>query len=457
MFETINPATEEILAEYQETPADQIDQIIQKGQQSFKEWRLLSFSQREEHFLALAKQFRNQKESLARLMTLEMGKPITQSLAEIEKCAWVCEYYAQHSESYLKNQNIDTDYGASYLRHDPLGVILAVMPWNFPFWQVCRFAAPTLMAGNTAVLKHAPNVTGCAQAIQNLFHEADFPQGTFQIIVSDTENSPKVVQFAIRNPAVRGVSITGSVRAGKAVAEKAGRYMKPSLMELGGNDPYIVLRDADLNLAAETCVNSRLFNSGQTCISAKRFIVEQAIASEFENLVTEKMTASILGDPLQKETTIGPLAREDLRRNLRSQVNQSLDQGATLCFGGKLPENKGYYYPATLLKNIPDDSPADCDELFGPVASLFVVSSEEEAITLANKTPYGLGAALFTKDIEKAQSLAAKIETGCVAINTKVSSDPRLPFGGVKDSGYGRELGQHGSLAFTNIKTITIA
>ena len=380
-----------------------------------------------------------------------MGKPILQSKAEVEKCAWVCDYYADNAEKFLANEIIKTEFSKSYVSFQPLGVVLAIMPWNFPFWQVFRFAAPTLMAGNASVLKHASNVMGCAIAIEKIFNDAGFLENLFRTLVI----SSKKVEAVIRNKNVQAVTLTGSTPAGSTVASVAGSEIKKTVLELGGSDPYIILEDVDLESAAEICVNARLINSGQSCIAAKRFIVVEEIYKMFEELFVQKMKSKKMGNPLDESNHLGPQARTDLRNELHDQVKRSITKGAKLLLGGEIPNVKGAYYPPTVLSNISPGMPAYDDEIFGPVASLIKVKNEKEAIKVANATSFGLGAAVFTKDNERGEKIAEKeLVAGSCFVNDSVKSDPRLPFGGVKKSGYGRELSVLGIREFVNIKTV---
>lgn len=453
MLQSINPANEELIHQYEEMSDSLISEIIDKTNSAYLEWKLTTFSQRSELMKNAAKILRNRKEEFARLMTLEMGKPILQSRAEVEKCAWVCDYYAENAEKFLANEIVKTEFSKSYITYQPLGVVLAVMPWNFPFWQVFRFAAPTLMAGNTGILKHASNVMGCALAIEEIFVKAGFPENVFRTLLI----SSKKVEQAIRNKNVQAVTLTGSTPAGKNVAAIAGSEVKKTLLELGGSDPYVILEDADLESAAEICVNARLINSGQSCIAAKRFIVVEEIYKIFEELFVQKMKAKKMGDSLDESNHLGPQARKDLRDELHEQVMQSIRKGAKLLLGGVIPNIKGAYYPPTVLANVTKGMPAYDEEIFGPVASLIKVKDEAEAINVANATSFGLGAAVFTKDIQRGEFIAEKkLIAGSCFVNDSVRSDPRLPFGGVKESGYGRELALFGVREFVNIKTVCI-
>ncbi|HKJ87525.1 MAG TPA: NAD-dependent succinate-semialdehyde dehydrogenase, partial [Gammaproteobacteria bacterium] len=380
----------------------------------------------------------------------EMGKPITGARAEAEKCAWVCEYYAEHAVEFLQEEVTGTDADSSYVRYEPLGSVLAVMPWNYPFWQVFRFAAPGLMAGNVGLLKHASNVPGCALAIEQIFAEAGFPEGVFQSLLIGS--GP--VSGIIEDRRVKAATLTGSEVAGRKVAEAAGRALKKTVLELGGSDPFIILKDADIRRAAQVGAGARCLNSGQSCIAAKRFIVVQDRLEEFTKVFVPLMSEQKMGDPMDEDTRIGPQAREDLREDLHRQVTGSVGKGAKILTGGEPSERKGYYYPPTVLTDVGKGMPAYEEEVFGPVAAIIPVSDEVQAIRMANDTQYGLGASLWSRDIGKAERLTREIQAGCVFVNNLVKSDPRLPFGGVKQSGYGRELGFHGIREFVNVKTV---
>jgi len=403
--------------------------------------------------LAAADRLRRAKESCARLMAEEMGKPIVQGRSEVEKCAWVCDYYAQQAERFLAPEVIATDATNSYVVFQPLGVILAIMPWNFPFWQAFRAAVPALMAGNAVLLKHASNVSGCALAIEALFRDAGLPDGLFSTLLMESRR----VGELIAHPLVRGVTLTGSTEAGKAVAAQAGARLKKTVLELGGSDPYLVLDDADLEPTVETCVASRLTNSGQSCIAAKRFLVVESIRRQFEERYVELVRARRVGDPLHEDTQVGPLARRDLRDGLHQQVQRSVRAGARLLIGGAIPDGPGAYYPPTVLTEVRKGMAAFGEETFGPVAAIVPVRDEDEAVRLANDSPFGLGAAVFTADLQRGERIAARLEAGCCVVNASVRSDPRLPFGGVKQSGYGRELSHFGIREFVNVKTVCVA
>ena len=450
----INPATEEVIKKYRPDSATTVQKKLKAGLQAFASWKQTTFEERARILRNAATILRNRKQEWAELMAKEMGKPIAQGRSEAEKCAWACEYYAQEAASMLKPIEVATDANHSYVTFEPLGVILAIMPWNFPFWQVFRFLAPNLMAGNVAVLKHASNVPGCALAIQEIMRQAGFPDGVFQTLMMGSA----AVKDLIAHPAIQAVTLTGSTDAGRAVARMAGAALKKTVLELGGSDPYVVLADADLDRAVETCVNSRLINSGQSCIAAKRFIVVQEVLDDFTERFTQLMQQKTMGDPLAEHTDIGPLARVDLRNQLHRQVQRSIQAGARCLLGGKIPKQKGAFYPPTVLTRVKKGMPAYEEELFGPVAAIIPARDEADAIRLANESQFGLGAAVFTRNLQKGEQIAAhQLEAGNCFVNAGVKSDPRLPFGGIKASGYGRELGLFGIHEFVNIKTVYIA
>ena len=432
---------------------NEVRKIIEQGQKAFLSWRETSFGTRAQKMKEAAGLLRTRADEYAALMAREMGKPVSQGKRECEKCAWVCEYYADRASEFLSPDYVETEASKSYVTYPPLGTILAVMPWNFPFWQVFRFAAPALMGGNGCVLKHASNVTGCALDIEKLFIDAGFPENLFSALLIPSSD----VEEVIANPLIRGITLTGSGPAGRAVAGASGKALKKTVMELGGSDAYLILRDANLEKAAEICAGSRLLNSGQSCIAAKRFIVEAPVLKTFEELLTEKMRAMHVGDPLLEDTDVGPLARSDLRAEIHEQVQKSIHLGARCLLGGKIPEGKGYYYPPTVLTGVHKGTPVFDEETFGPVAAVVSAQTEEEAVELANSSVFGLGAAVFTKDRERGEKIASKyLEAGLCFVNDFVKSDPRLPFGGVKESGYGRELAGFGIREFVNIKTIVV-
>ena len=454
MSETsINPATGEVLETYRELTDDGVSAAVEEAHEAFRAWRRADYPDRGRIFRAAARVLRERKRGLARLMAVEMGKPVTQGDAEIEKCAWVCDHFAESAETYLARDAIATGASRSYVRFDPLGVVLAVMPWNYPFWQVFRFAAPTLMAGNACVLKHASNVPGCALAIEEIFAVAGFPPGLLRALLIDSAR----VKNVIAHPLVRGVTLTGSTPAGAAVAAQAGALVKKTVLELGGSDPYLVLEDADLDRAAEICVGARIVNSGQSCIAAKRFIVVASRAEAFTARFAALMATKRVGDPDDEATEIGPLARRDLRDALHRQVVDSEARGARVVLGGEIPEGPGAYYPATVLSGVGPGMPAYDEELFGPVAAIIRVDNEDEAVRVANDSAFGLGAAVFTEDTDRGERIAARLECGAVFVNAQVFSDPRLPFGGIKQSGFGRELGAYGIREFVNVKTVFVA
>ena len=452
-MKSINPATEEVIAEYAEHTPQQLDAALELAQSAFEQWRGVSLPQRARLMSGAAAELRRRRDQFSHLMAVEMGKPITAGEAEVEKCAKACEYFAENAARFLSPVEIASDAARSFVRFDPLGPILAIMPWNFPLWQVIRFAAPALMAGNVAVLKHAPNVCGCALMLQETFADAGFPPGVFAaLLIEDNERAQKLVE----HPAVRGVTLTGSDRAGRSVSAAAGRALKKTVMELGGSDPFIVLADADVRAAAASAAESRCINSGQSCIAAKRFIIERSIADEFESALSSAMSAMKIGDPLDRATKIGPLARLDLLENLHRQVQQSIQRGAILLTGGKRRGQKGYFYEPTVLTNVHPGMSVFDEETFGPVAAVIRAADVDDAVRLANLSQYGLGAGIWTKDVDRAQNLAGRIEAGNVFINEIVKSDPHVPFGGIKNSGWGRELSSFGIQEFTNIKSVWV-
>lgn len=453
MLTSINPANNKLIKSYNEMTSEESSNIISLTNESFIKWKETSFKQRSELMKNAAKVLRENSEEYSVLMTLEMGKPIIQSRSEVEKCAWVCEYYADNAEKFLKDEIIKTDATKSFVSFQPLGIVLAIMPWNFPFWQVFRFAAPNLMAGNAGLLKHASNVSGCALAIEDVFRKAGFPENLFRALLVTSKN----VKEVIANEKVQAVTLTGSVPAGKSVASLSGSLIKKTVLELGGSDPYVILEDADLEKAALSCVTSRLINAGQSCIAAKRFIVVKSVYDEFEKLFFEIMSNKKMGDPLDVGNDLGPQASIALRDELHDQVLRSVKQGAEIILGGTIPETDGAFYPPTILRNVKPGMAAFDEELFGPVAALIKANDESDAINLANKSIFGLGAAVFTKDLKRGERIAKeKLNAGCCFVNDFVKSDPRLPFGGIKESGYGRELSPFGIKEFVNIKTVYI-
>ncbi len=450
---SINPATGEVVGTYPEMTVGEVEVILEKAQTAFLSWRRLAIKERCQYFKHLGQILRARKNEFSRLMALEMGKPLEQGTAEIEKCAWVCEYYADHAKTFLSPRNISSDASESYVSFQPLGIILAIMPWNFPFWQVFRFAAPTMIAGNGAILKHASNVQGCADSMEGVFLEAGFPPDVFRSLTIRSNKVDEVIEHSC----VKAVTLTGSTIAGQAVAKKAGSVLKKTVLELGGSDPYIILKDADLVQAVTACITGRLLNAGQSCIAAKRFIVERSIKDEFIDRIVKITSEKIVGDPFEKGVELGPMVNVEARSDLHSQVERSIRKGAKLILGGKVPDGPGAFYPVTVLINVKPGMPAFDEELFGPVAVIISARDEEEAVALANQTSFGLGAAVFTSDMEKGRKIAEeKLEVGAAFVNDFVRSDPRLPFGGVKASGYGRELSSFGILEFVNVKTIYI-
>ncbi|MFZ2864890.1 MAG: NAD-dependent succinate-semialdehyde dehydrogenase [Ignavibacteriaceae bacterium] len=453
MLTSINPSNNKVLKQYDEMTTEQSSKIISLAHQTFLKWKETSFTHRAGLMKKAAEILRQNSEEYSVLMTMEMGKPLAQSRAEVEKCAWVCDYYSENAEKFLADEIIKTEASKSFVTHQPLGVILAVMPWNFPFWQVFRFAAPNLMAGNAGVLKHASNVSGCALAIEDIFRKAGFPENLFRTLLVSSKN----VKPIIENENIKAVTLTGSVPAGKSVASLAGSRIKKTVLELGGSDPYLVLEDADLEKAALSCVNSRLINAGQSCIAAKRFIIVEKVYDEFEKYYLKFMSEKKMGDPSDEKNHLGPQASIKLRDELHNQVLRSVELGAEIILGGKIPSIDGAYYPPTILKNVKPGMPAFDEELFGPVAALIKAKDEDEAIELANNSIFGLGAAVFTKDNRRGELIAKeRLNAGCCFVNDFVKSDPRLPFGGIKESGYGRELSPFGIKEFVNIKTVFI-
>jgi len=450
---SINPTTGETLETFAETTPAALERVLDQALAAYQSWSRCSYAQRAQAMREAGRLLRERKTQHARTMALEMGKPLMQGEAEAEKCAWVCDYYAEHAERFLADEPRETDASKAFVRFDPIGPVLAIMPWNFPFWQVFRFAAPALMAGNAGLLKHAPNVTRCALGIEAIFQEAGFPEGLFRALILSNEAAATV----IADPRVRAVTLTGSDRAGSQVAEQAGRHLKKTVLELGGSDPFIVLEDADVALAARTAAEARLLNSGQSCIAAKRFIVVEPVADRFLDAFVAAMRTRRMGDPLAPDTQIGPQARQDLRANLHRQVEASVRRGAQLVLGGTLPEGPGFYYAPTVLAAVAEGMPAFDEEVFGPMAAVIRVKDESQAVRVASASRYGLGASVWTADSARGERLARELEAGSVFVNGLVKSDPRLPFGGIKRSGYGRELSEYGLKEFVNIKTVWVA
>ena len=451
-LESINPATGDLLEVFDEWSDEKTRGVIEEVNEAWVLWRRISFAQRADLMKKAAGLLRRKKDEYARIMALEMGKPITEGRSEAEKCAWVCDYYAENAETMLSPEPAQSDGSRAYVAFRPLGTVLAVMPWNFPFWQVFRFAAPALMAGNTGVLKHSSNVPRCALAIEGIFREAGFPSNVFRTLMIGSRK----VDAVIENDHVKAVTLTGSDKAGRQVAAKAGQMLKKTVLELGGSDPFIVLVDADVEEAARIGAKARCINSGQSCIAAKRFIVEDAVYGRFLERFKAAMQELVVGDPLEEKTQVGPQAREDLMQELHGQVEASEAAGAEVVLGGKPMDGNGYFYPPTILAGVEPGMPAYHEELFGPVASIIRVRSAEEALEVANASPFGLGGSVWTADAVKGETIAGQIESGAVFVNGLVKSDPRLPFGGVKISGYGRELSHYGIKEFVNIQTVWV-
>jgi succinate-semialdehyde dehydrogenase/glutarate-semialdehyde dehydrogenase len=450
---TTNPATGEVLKTFEAFSDDEIERALQRSVDAFRVNRQRSFAERATRMHRAGALLDERKKTLGRLATIEMGKPIGAAIAEVEKCANTCRYYAEHAAAYLADEEVATDAERSYIRYEPIGAVLAVMPWNFPYWQVFRFAAPTLMAGNVGLLKHASNVPQCALAIEEIFRDAGFDQHEFQTLLIGSDQVPRI----IADDRVKAATLTGSEPAGASVASDAAKHIKKTVLELGGSDPFIVMPSADLAEAVKIAVKARVVNNGQSCIAAKRFIVHDAIADAFERDFVAAMEALKVGDPLDESTDVGPLAAPQLVDDLEKQVEQSVAAGAKLLTGGKRIAGAGNYFAPTVLANIPDDAPAAKDETFGPVASLFRVSSIDAAIARANATTFGLGASVWTNDRDEIDRFVADVESGQVFVNAMVASDPRIPFGGTKHSGFGRELGVYGIREFVNVKTVWIS
>ncbi|HET9251508.1 MAG TPA: NAD-dependent succinate-semialdehyde dehydrogenase [Candidatus Eisenbacteria bacterium] len=453
VLHSVSPATNDVVATYKKTTPAETGRVVERADRAFESWRRTSFGVRAASMRRAADLLEERKERYASLMALEMGKPLAQGRSEIEKCAWACRFFADHAEEFLAAEPAETSASRSYVAFRPLGVVLGVMPWNFPFWQVVRFAAPALMAGNACVLKHASNVSGCALAIGEMFHDAGFPEGLFGVLLVGSDEVVRVLEL----PRVRAVALTGSSAAGRSIASHAGRLLKKSVLELGGSDPYVVLEDADLDLAVEVCAAARLVNAGQSCIAAKRFIVVEPVRDEFTERFTERLRRTRMGDPMGEGVEMGPLARRDLRDQLHAQVRESVRRGASLALGGEVPPGPGAYYPPTVLTEVRPGMPAFDEETFGPVAAIVGARTEAAAIQCANESPYGLGAAVFTRDAARGERIASEaFEAGACFVNAQVHSDPRLPFGGVKESGYGRELGSFGIREFVNVKSVYV-
>ncbi|WP_097007926.1 NAD-dependent succinate-semialdehyde dehydrogenase [Natronoarchaeum philippinense] len=452
-MESTNPATGEVIDEYETHDEDDVEQRLDAAAETASSWADTSIEQRQELLSDAADVLRDGADEYAELMTSEMGKPITEARAEVEKCAWVCDYYAERADEHLQDEVIGSEpESKTFVSYEPLGPVLSIMPWNFPFWQVFRFVAPALAAGNTSVLKHASNVPGCALAIEDIFAEAGAPEGALSTLLIGSDR----VDGVIADDRIRAVTLTGSEGAGRAVAASAGRNLKKHVLELGGSDPFVVLDDADLDAAIETGVQARTLNSGQSCIAAKRFVVHDDVYDEFEERFVEQMQALTVGDPMEEETDVGPQARQDLMEDLHEQVTATADAGATIRCGGEPLDREGAFYPPTVVTDVPRDAPMATEEVFGPAAALFRVEDAEAAVELANDTHLGLGASIWTEDLERGERLARRIDAGATFVNELVKSDPRLPFGGIKDSGYGRELSHMGIREFVNRKTVWV-
>lgn len=452
MPSTVNPATGATIERFEPHSPEEIEVRLERSVQAFRQWRCVPVRDRAALLARAAEILERNQESFAETMTVEMGKPIGAARAEAAKCARGCRYYAEHAVAFLAGEEIEVGPARSWVRYDPLGPVLAVMPWNFPFWQVFRFAAPALAAGNTGLLKHASNVPRCALAIEDVFLQAGFPEGVFQTLLIGSAEVARV----LGDPRVAAATLTGSEAAGSSVASQAGRHIKKTLLELGGSDAFIVMPSADLDRAVDVAVEARTVNSGQSCIAAKRFIVHEHVADEFERRFVRGMKALRVGDPMDESTQVGPLATRDLVDSLDAQVRKSVEAGARLLCGGRRIEGPGFYYAPTVLANPPEGSPVRCEETFGPVAALLRARDIGEAIRLANETSFGLGASVWTNNEAERARFAAEIEAGMVFVNAMVASDPRVPFGGVKRSGYGRELGEYGIREFVNVKTVWV-
>jgi succinate-semialdehyde dehydrogenase / glutarate-semialdehyde dehydrogenase len=451
-IQSVNPFNNNVIRQFHEATDKDIQAALNLSEEGFRHWRQVPLQERSELMMAAAQVMEDDLEHYAHLMTLEMGKTLREARAEIEKCAACCRFYAQHGEEFIKDRPLKVPQGKAYIAYEPLGPVLAIMPWNFPFWQVIRFAAPNLMAGNVGLLKHASSVPQVSMALEEIFQKAGFPQGVFISLLLGNKNTEKL----IAHPTIRAVTLTGSEKAGSSVAARAGKFIKKTVLELGGSDPFVVLEDADLDKAAEWAVKSRMVNNGQSCIAAKRFIVLDRVYDDFIEKFRKGMEALKIGDPQDDAMDHGPMAREDLAEGLLEQVQKSLKKGATLVTGGDRPNTEGAFFNPTILADIPKNAPAFKEELFGPVASVFRAMDEEEAIELANSSIYGLGGSVWTRDLDKGQALARQIDSGAVYVNKMMASDPAVPFGGIKMSGYGRELSDLGMHEFLNQKTIWV-
>lgn len=453
---TINPATGDEIAQYDPMTADHIENVLDEVSVAQQKWAATSIDQRAAIVRRTSEVLRQRSAELAEIATTEMGKPRTEAVAEVEKCAWVCEYYAETSPSVLADRHVDASGSRSWVSHEPLGTVLAIMPWNFPYWQVFRFAAPALMAGNAGILKHSPNVTGVALAIETIFRDAGLPEGVFRTIVVAEPDVAATVDNLIQDDRIAAVTLTGSNRAGSHVAASAGRAAKKSLLELGGSDPFVVLDDADLDVVIPKAVTGRFLNAGQSCLCAKRFIVHESLAEEFGRRFAAEVEKLVVGDPADGATRIGPLARADLVENLERQVIASVDAGAKVLTGGERLDRGPAWFAPTVLVNVTVDMAVMAEETFGPAAAVIAFSNEDEAVELANATPYGLGASVWSANEERALQVGSRIDSGALFINANTASDPRLPFGGIKQSGYGRELGEAGAIEFTNVRTVLV-
>lgn len=450
-IETVNPSTGKVIASYDNISPEEVSRKVKSARDAFAKWKKLDIAERAEYMRRLGRVMRKNREEYARLVTEEMGKPVRQSLAEIEKCAWVCDYYAERAEAFLRDEIIPTEFRKSFVSFEPLGVVACIMPWNFPFWQVMRFAVPALTAGNVGVLKHSSVCLGSAIKLEQAFRDAGFPENVFQAVIGDYRAGEALVQANID-----GVSVTGSINTGRRVAELASKDLKKFVLELGGSDPFIVLEDADLNQTAYMATQSRLLNTGQSCIAAKRFIVVKEVADKFTKLFVENTQAEVVGDPLDSKTTVGPLVRDSQRQALAKQVDDARGKGGRVLTGGQSIKRDGFFYEPTIISNVNHEMEVVREEVFGPAAPVIVVDNEEEAIREANNSEFGLGASIWTNNIERGIKLARQIESGIVSVNEMVRSDPRLPFGGIKKSGIGRELSEFGIKEFVNIKSVVV-
>lgn len=451
-YQSLNPLTGQLFGEFEAHDDQAVQKVLARSEEAYAGWKALTFPERAARMRTAARQLRQHQDRYAQLMTDEMGKLKREAVGEVEKCAMTCDYYAEHAADFLADEPLAVDNGEAYISYAPIGVVLAVMPWNFPFWQAIRFAAPNLMAGNVGLLKHAPNVPRCALALEEVFREAGFPEGVFQNLFISNEQ----VASLLEDSRVRAATLTGSERAGSAVAKKAGEQLKKTVLELGGSDPFIVLADADVDQAVTAAVQSRMLNCGQSCIAAKRFIVLHEVVDAFTDALVERLGSWRQGDPNDNATDYGPMAREELAEGLLRQVRETVAQGGKVLLGGNRPDRAGAFFNATVLTDVPKDSPAYAQELFGPVASVFAVGDEDEAVQLANDSPYGLGGSVWTRDVKKGKALAQRVESGAVYVNQMVASHPAVPFGGVKQSGYGRELAHLGIREFVNQKTVWV-